>query len=44
MMTTTHDYHGFVFTITYRVEEPGSDLLIWGPGGLRGVRVICLQR
>ena len=28
MMTTTHVYRGFVFTITYRVEEPGSDLLI----------------
>jgi len=23
MMTTTHVYRGFVFTITYRVEEPG---------------------
>jgi len=23
MMTTTHAYRGFVFTITYRVEEPG---------------------
>ena len=23
MMTTTHLYRGFVFTITYRVEEPG---------------------
>jgi hypothetical protein len=28
------------------VKGPGiiSDLLIWGPGGFRGVRVICLQR
>ena len=23
MMTTTHVYRGFVFTITYRVEDPG---------------------
>ena len=23
MMTTTHVYRGFVFTINYRVEEPG---------------------
>jgi predicted RNase H-like HicB family nuclease len=23
MMTTTHAYRGFVFTINYRVEEPG---------------------
>ena len=23
MMTTTHVYRGFVFTITYRVDEPG---------------------
>jgi len=23
MMTTTHVYRGFVFSITYRVEEPG---------------------
>jgi len=23
MMTTTHVYRSFVFTITYRVEEPG---------------------
>ena len=23
MMTTTHVYRDFVFTITYRVEEPG---------------------
>ncbi len=29
---------------TMRGDAIGSDLLIWGPGGLRGVRVICLQR
>ena len=23
MMTTPHVYRGFVFTITYRVEDPG---------------------
>jgi hypothetical protein len=32
---------------TLQRQDPppaGSDLLIWGPGGLRGVRVICLQK
>src|SRR5271157_4911574 len=41
---TAMDNHLHVLVRLDPQVAAGSDLLIWGPGGLRGVRVICLQK